>query len=183
MADNVAITAGSGTTIAADDIGGALYQRIKIGIGADGSAADLAFGQGAMAASLPVAIASNQSAVPVSAASAAIASGAVASGAVAAGAFALGSITVPTAIVHGQTAVTTAGTEVALGSSTTLYSGVRIKALHGNTGWIYVGANPVTSTTGFVLDAGEEVFLEVANLATVYIDSSVNGEGVSYIGA
>jgi hypothetical protein len=116
-------------------------------------------------------------------ASGAVASGAIASGAVAAGAFALGAISVPTAIVHGQKTVTTAGTEVALGSSTTLYSGVRIKALHANTGWIYVGANPVTSSTGFVLDAGEEVFLEVANLATVYIDSSVNGEGVSYIGA
>jgi hypothetical protein len=87
-----------------------------------------------------------------------------------------------TVIVHGQKTVTTAGTEVVLGSSTALKSGVRIKALHANTGWIYVGANPVTLSTGFVLDAGEEVFVEVSNLATVYIDSSVNGEGVSYIG-
>ena len=95
----------------------------------------------------------------------------------------LGAIAVPTAIVHGQNIVTTAGTEVALGASTPLYSGVRVKALHANTGWIYVGANPVTATTGYVLDAGEEVFLEVADLATVFIDASVNGEGVSYIGA
>lgn len=37
MADNVAITAGSGTTIAADDIGaGLLAQRVKIIVGADG---------------------------------------------------------------------------------------------------------------------------------------------------
>lgn len=93
------------------------------------------------------------------------------------------SVAAPAAIVHGQKTVATAGTEEALGSSTALTSGVRIKALHANTGWVYVGANPVTSTTGFVLDAGEEVFLEVANLATVYIDVSVNGEGVSYIGA
>lgn len=85
-------------------------------------------------------------------------------------------------IVHGQKTVTTAGTEEALGASTALSSGVRIKALHANTGFVYVGANPVTSSTGFVLDAGEEVFLEVANLATVYIDVSVNGEGVSYLG-
>lgn len=41
MADNVAITAGSGTTIAADDVGGILWQRVKIGIGADGSATDV----------------------------------------------------------------------------------------------------------------------------------------------
>jgi hypothetical protein len=97
-----------------------------------------------------------------------------------------GSLTVDlapvTAVVHGQKTVTTAGTEVALGASTALKSGVRVKALHGNTGWIYVGGNPVTSSTGYVLDAGEEVFVEVSNLATVYIDASVNGEGVSFIG-
>jgi len=40
MADNIAITPGSGVTIAADDIGSALYQRIKISNGADGSATD-----------------------------------------------------------------------------------------------------------------------------------------------
>src|SRR6185436_8071380 len=33
MADNVAITAGSGTTIASDDIGGVHYQIIKVGFG------------------------------------------------------------------------------------------------------------------------------------------------------
>lgn len=41
MADNVAITAGSGTSIATDDIGGVHYPRTKISIGADGSATDL----------------------------------------------------------------------------------------------------------------------------------------------
>ena len=42
MADNVGYTEGSGKTIAADDVGGALHQRMKISIGADGSASDLA---------------------------------------------------------------------------------------------------------------------------------------------
>ena len=36
MADNVPITAGSGTSIASDDIGGVQHQRVKITIGADG---------------------------------------------------------------------------------------------------------------------------------------------------
>ncbi len=40
MADNVAITAGSGTSIAADDISSVFYQRVKPQIGADGTAAD-----------------------------------------------------------------------------------------------------------------------------------------------
>lgn len=87
------------------------------------------------------------------------------------------------AVVHGQKTIGAAGTEEALASSTALAAGVRVKALHANTGWVYVGAYPVTSTTGFVLDAGEEVFIEVDNLADVFIDVSVNGEGVSYIGS
>jgi hypothetical protein len=41
MADNVGYTPGSGASIAADDIGGVLHQRIKIGVGADGAATDV----------------------------------------------------------------------------------------------------------------------------------------------
>jgi len=41
MADNVGYTPGSGATVAADDIGGVLHQRVKVGIGADGAAVDV----------------------------------------------------------------------------------------------------------------------------------------------
>jgi hypothetical protein len=41
MADNVAITAGSGTAIAADDVGSVFYQRIKIDGGDNGLAAPI----------------------------------------------------------------------------------------------------------------------------------------------
>jgi len=41
MADNVAYTPGAGATIAADEIGGVLHQRVKIGVGGDGEATDL----------------------------------------------------------------------------------------------------------------------------------------------
>jgi len=40
MADNVAITAGAGTTIASDDIGSVQYQRVKATWGPDGTAND-----------------------------------------------------------------------------------------------------------------------------------------------
>lgn len=40
MADNVAITAGAGTSIASDDIGGVQYQRTKLAWGVDGAAVD-----------------------------------------------------------------------------------------------------------------------------------------------
>lgn len=41
MADNVNITQGTGTIIAADDIAGVLHQRMKISQGADGAAVDV----------------------------------------------------------------------------------------------------------------------------------------------
>ena len=43
MADNVAITPGVGVSVAADDIAGVLWQRIKVGWGADGVAGDASF--------------------------------------------------------------------------------------------------------------------------------------------
>lgn len=47
MADNVSITtAGTATAIAADDIASVLYQRVKLSLGADGSAVDAIAGSG-----------------------------------------------------------------------------------------------------------------------------------------
>lgn len=70
MADNVVIPAtGSGDatpTVATDDVGGAHYQKIKVDGGGDGLSVPIVAGQQTMAASLPVVIASNQSAVAVS---------------------------------------------------------------------------------------------------------------------
>lgn len=99
----------------------------------------------------------------------------------ASGNFKVGQITLPSTIYNGQKTVTTAGTRVTLASSQALTSGVKIKALSGNTGNIFVGNSTVSSSNGYVLKASEEVFIEVDNLATINLDSSVNGEGVSYI--
>lgn len=41
MADNVGYTPGSGAVVAADDIGGVLHQRVKLGVGGDGTAVDV----------------------------------------------------------------------------------------------------------------------------------------------
>jgi hypothetical protein len=77
--------------------------------------------------------------------------------------------------------VTTSGTRVALAASQSVKS-LSIKALSSNTGTIYVGDSSVTSANGFRLLANESVSIDLANLNTVNIDSSVNGEGVCYIG-
>jgi len=41
MTDNVGYTPGAGAIIAADDVGGALYQRVKLAFGEDGAAEDV----------------------------------------------------------------------------------------------------------------------------------------------
>lgn len=53
MADNLAVTAGSGTTIAADEIGGVKYQRVKLTVGADGTAVDVGAGSGTVGTDTP----------------------------------------------------------------------------------------------------------------------------------
>jgi cytoskeletal protein RodZ len=79
----------------------------------------------------------------------------------------------------GSKDVTTAGTAEALVATATAYAGVYIKAKRTNTGLIYVGDSAVDNT-GFQLAPGEREFFPVADLSTVYIDSAVNGEGVSF---
>jgi len=67
MPDNFSASQGTGTTFAADDVSSVLYPRHKIALGADGAYdMDLDSGQQTMANSLPVAIASNQTVIPVS---------------------------------------------------------------------------------------------------------------------
>lgn len=46
MADNFPFTGGSGLIGAADDVSGVLYQRVKIAVGADGTATDASVGSG-----------------------------------------------------------------------------------------------------------------------------------------
>lgn len=87
----------------------------------------------------------------------------------------------PTTVLNGKKTVTTAGTRVVLASSTVAKS-VTIKALTANTGTIYVGDSSVSASNGYALAAGDSVSLDIANLTTVNIDSSVNGEGVTYLG-
>lgn len=50
MSDNFDVTPGSGRSVATDDIGGVHHQRIKLSLGADGSATDALGGAGAVAA-------------------------------------------------------------------------------------------------------------------------------------
>jgi hypothetical protein len=86
---------------------------------------------------------------------------------------------VPTTIGSGTTTVTTAGTRVALAASTACRK-VIICAKDTNTGKIYYGGSSVSATSGAFLYAGGSVSLDISNLASVYIDAGVNGEGVLF---
>jgi hypothetical protein len=83
----------------------------------------------------------------------------------------------------GQTVVTTAGTEVVLGSE--LINGpVLVKALPGNTDLVYLGNvdEAVSSSSGLPLSAGDAVIINrVGSLASLFVDAAVNGEGVAWL--
>lgn len=88
-----------------------------------------------------------------------------------------------TGIGHGVKVVTTAGTHLALATSTAAKL-VIIQAQTDNTDGVAVGGDAVDATVatgdGILLYAGDSITLEIDDLADVYVDSLVNGEGVRY---
>lgn len=99
-------------------------------------------------------------------------------------------------IRSGKKAVAVAGTAEPLVGSTTLVRWVRIKALLGNNGNVFVGndgADDVTSANGFELDAGQEVEFgsradfpehsqdKFIDLNKIILDVGTGTEGVSYV--
>lgn len=86
---------------------------------------------------------------------------------------------------EGAKNVTTAGTPVAIGTATNQpIEAIVITAKAANTGTIYVGTSSVLASTftGTPITAGKSVTFPLGSgdLDTIYIDSTVNGEGVSY---
>lgn len=145
IADNVAITAGSGTSIATDQNGSDHVQIMKVTYGADGS-----FTLVSPTNPFPVSVTSSNS-----------------------------------TITDGRKIVTTAGTRVALASSTACKE-VVITAELDNTGVVAVGAAAtvvasLSTRTGVPLNAGDSIVLQIDNLADVGLDATVSGDGVTYV--
>lgn len=88
------------------------------------------------------------------------------------------------ALAQGVKVVATAGTDEALVASATACRWVAIQAQTDNTGIIAVGGTGVDATiatgNGITLAAGDTLTLEITNLAAIYIDSTVSGDGVRY---
>jgi hypothetical protein len=85
----------------------------------------------------------------------------------------------PSSIGSGHVTVLIAGLGQAFPSQAC--KAVAIRALISNTGTIYVGTTGVHSSTGYELSAGDAIDIAIDDLSKVSIDSSVNGEGVSYL--
>ena len=198
MADDVTVTAGTisgvpgGTVIAADEIGGTKYQRIKLVLGADGAADnDVDSGQQLSAASVPVVLASDHSDVPITLDGEAVVLGAGTAG--------IGKLTANSGVDIGDVDVTSqvAGsggdtqsnrdvdTTAEQGPSIAAKFGVTVRAAPGNSGVVYVGSSDVTAgttdaTDGFPLQAGESITVPVANANQLYVIGGAANQIVYY---
>lgn len=86
-------------------------------------------------------------------------------------------------LVSDQKTVATAGTAVALSSASVRVRSVTLIAKVANTGKIYVGGSGVSSTVNGGLDPGDALEVPAVNwldLKDIFINSSVNGEGVDF---
>lgn len=88
-----------------------------------------------------------------------------------------------TGIGHGVKTVTTAGSHEALAASTAAKLLV-VQAQTDNTNKVAIGTTGVDATVatgnGIILDPGDTFTLPVDDLADVYVDALVSGEGVRY---
>lgn len=89
----------------------------------------------------------------------------------------------PTTLIGGEMTVATSGTAVPLAGTPTPIKTVTVVAKAANTGNIYIGDSTVdkTSNKQIPLVAGDAIAIPISDLATVYIDADVNGEGVDFL--
>lgn len=87
-------------------------------------------------------------------------------------------------LTDGRTTVTTAGTRVALASSTVVKE-VIITAETDNTGIVVVGGSTcvaaLATRRGIPLNAGDSVSFQITNLNAISLDATVSGDGVTYV--
>lgn len=83
---------------------------------------------------------------------------------------------------YGRLLVAAAGTNQRITTHSSKVAAILIKALTTNGGIIYVGFDDeVSAATGYELEAGDPLTIPIDDINKVWFDSSVNGEGISYI--
>lgn len=85
----------------------------------------------------------------------------------------------------GRKTVATAGTAEPLAASPFTTRKIVLQAELDNTGVIVVGGSGVVATlasrTGIALEAGDSIELPLTDATLVYLNSTVNGDGVTYL--
>jgi len=144
MADNIGYTPGVGATVAADDIGGVIYQRLKLVLGGDGvNAGDVAVGN-----PMPVVGAVTTDGVTDAELRA-----------------------TPVPVIETSTSTLANGVQTAVGTAAVQVlaaNAARKFAIIQNVGnaAVRVGVAGVTNTTGFRLAAGASVVFGMPNVLT-----------------
>jgi len=94
-----------------------------------------------------------------------------------------GGVSLPTSVGDGRKVTVSAGTAVVLATSTSCKK-VTVQALDVNTDVVVVGGSTVVAASGtrrgIALLPYNSLVIQVDNLADIYIDSVISGEGVSY---
>lgn len=84
----------------------------------------------------------------------------------------------------GRQTVTTGGTAVQLSSTSTRCRSLVVTAETDNTGIIVVGGTTVVASLatrrGTPLAAGDSIGIDISNLNSVWLDTTVNGDGVTF---
>ena len=86
-----------------------------------------------------------------------------------------------TFITDGVKTVATAGTQETLVSGSTPCNEVIIQALATNASDVFIGGSTIAAGRGVALGAGEVLTLGLDDAFKVWVDVTVNGQGVSYI--
>jgi hypothetical protein len=144
--------AGSASSTITSPLDGSGYVEVNCKTGCTGTT----LGQTTMSSSLPVAIASNQSTVPVS--------------------------TQPTGfgtLIGFQQAVTASAVALPSNSSHSFC----LQSLPSNSITIYVGPSGITTSTGFALQPGQSACWQLSNTNLVYVIASTTGAGVAVTGS
>lgn len=89
-----------------------------------------------------------------------------------------------TALTSGRKVVTTAGTAVQITGTPARISAITITAETDNTGVVVFGDSSVVAAlatrTGTPLNAGDTATVPVDSFNDIWLDSTVNGDGVTY---
>ncbi len=89
----------------------------------------------------------------------------------------------PSALYTGTKTIATHGTPAALASTQALKKGVYVWGKLTNTGLAYVGNSAMTAAGGAPLNPGEKLWIDIDDLAKVYVDVDIDTNGVGYSGS